>query len=662
MAGSKVSTWCVVGAIAVTSSLVGIMSLPARGADAPLPLEVYGRLPSFEDLALSPDGKRMALVRTHGDVRNLYIIDTSTGKELGSARVGDTKLRGIQWMDNDYLLAGVSSTSLQPPGFIGPRGEWFDLISFDVPRKRLMPITFRINGEKTFNFAIGTPEVRQVQGVTTLFVEGIFLSGYFLPGLFTFEPATNQMRLIRRAPEPKGETERKSTEWFIDETGRVAGEYRFDDRDKTWTLDLYTGNQSKSVSGKAGIDPPWIVGFDSSGKSIVMGMLENDEFVRRPISLSDGSMGPPLALADGSKLHNEIIDRRTGRILGGQRGWNERNYVFLDNEMQAHWNAVLRAFPNERVDLESFSDDFSRIVVRVFGPKDGYSFALFDWYSHQAQVLEDVYEGLTHVSEVRVIRYHAADGFEIPAMLTLPRGRAPTRLPLVVLPHGGPAVAEDARFDWWAQALADQGYVVLQPNYRGSDLGERFRAQGFGQWGRKMQTDLSDGVRYLDQEGIIDPKRVCIVGASYGGYAALAGATLDSAVYRCAVSVAGISDLARMLKTVNILAGDTQDSGAQQYWDRYLGVSGAGDPAVKAISPIEHIDSVTAPILLIHGKDDTVVRYEQSELMADALKKAGKPVQFVTLKQEDHWLSRGATRLEMLEATVAFLKANNPPD
>ena len=164
MAGSKVSTWCVVGAIAVTSSLVGIMSLPARGADAPLPLEVYGRLPSFEDLALSPDGKRMALVRTHGDVRNLYIIDTSTGKELGSARVGDTKLRGIQWMDNDYLLAGVSSTSLQPPGFIGPRGEWFDLISFDVPRKRLMPITFRINGEKTFNFAIGTPEVRQVQG------------------------------------------------------------------------------------------------------------------------------------------------------------------------------------------------------------------------------------------------------------------------------------------------------------------------------------------------------------------------------------------------------------------------------------------------------------------------------------------------------------------
>jgi dipeptidyl aminopeptidase/acylaminoacyl peptidase len=648
--------------VAATAGVVGIMSSPVRGADAPVPLEVYGRLPSFEHLELSPDGKRMALVRTKGDERKLYVVDTSTGKELGGARVGDTKLRDVLWMDNDHLLAEVTSTSLPPAGFIGLRSEWRDLISYDVSKNTLMPISFRVKEVKAFNAAFGSPEVREVQGETTLFVRGLFFSGYkLLPGLFTFEPATNQMRLIRRAAEPKG-LERKRTEWFVDGTGRVAGEYLFDDRDRTWAVNLYAANQSKSVTGKAGIDPPWIVGFDSNGKSIVMGMLENDEFVRRPISLSDGSMGPPLALADGSKLHNEIIDRRTGRILGGRRGWNERNYVFLDNEMQAHWNALLRAFPNERVDLESYSDDFSRIVVRVFGPKDGYVYALFDWYSHQAQVLESVYEGLTHVSEVKVVSYHAADGLEIPAIVTLPHGRAPTRLPLVVLPHGGPAVAEDAQFDWWAQALADQGYAVLQPNYRGSDLGEHFRAQGFGQWGRKMQTDLSDGVRYLAQEGIVDPKRVCIVGGSYGGYAALAGATLDSAVYRCAVSVAGISDLARMLKSVNVRAGDTKDSGAQQYWDRYMEVSGPDDPALKAISPIEHIDSVTAPILLIHGKDDTVVGYEQSEVMADALKKAGKPVQFVTLKNEDHWLSRGATRAEMLEATVAFLKANNPPD
>jgi dipeptidyl aminopeptidase/acylaminoacyl peptidase len=202
---------------------------------------------------------------------------------------------------------------------------------------------------------------------------------------------------------------------------------------------------------------------------------------------------------------------------------------------------------------------------------------------------------------------------------------------------------------------------VIQPNYRGSTLSERFREAGYGEWGRKMQTDLSDAVRYLALKGTIDPKRVCIVGASYGGYAALAGATLDPGVYRCAVSVAGVADLKRFLRWTNT-TNWSSDNVSQRYWDRFMGIAGPGDPALAAISPIEHIGAVTAPILLIHGRDDTVVPYEQSRVMADALKHAGKSVEFVTLKHEDHWLSRSATRSQMLQATVDFLKANNPPD
>lgn len=163
------------------------------------------------------------------------------------------------------------------------------------------------------------------------------------------------------------------------------------------------------------------------------------------------------------------------------------------------------------------------------------------------------------------------------------------------------------------------------------------------------------------RQGTIDPKRVCIVGGSYGGYAALAGITLDPGVYRCAVSVAGLSDLKRMLHWINA-NNRRYDNLAQRYWDRFMGVSGPSDPKLLAISPIEHIDAVTAPVLLIHGRDDTVVPFEQSEVMADALKHAGKSVELVTLKHEDHWLSRSATRFQMLQATVAFLKANNPPD
>ena len=197
---------------------------------------------------------------------------------------------------------------------------------------------------------------------------------------------------------------------------------------------------------------------------------------------------------------------------------------------------------------------------------------------------------------------------------------------------------------------------MLQPNYRGSALTWEFVSKGFGEWGRKMQTDLSDGVRHLAREGIADPARVCIVGASYGGYAALAGPAFDPGVYRCAVAVAGIGDLRRMLKR------EERWSRTQRYWDRFMGVSGPNDPALDAISPVSHVSAINVPILLIHGKDDTVVPYEQSQLMYNALRGAKKDVQLVTLKHEDHWLSRSETRLQMLEASVAFLRAHNPPD
>jgi dipeptidyl aminopeptidase/acylaminoacyl peptidase len=176
-----------------------------------------------------------------------------------------------------------------------------------------------------------------------------------------------------------------------------------------------------------------------------------------------------------------------------------------------------------------------------------------------------------------------------------------------------------------------------------------------------MQTDLSDGVRYLVAQGIADPARVCIVGASYGGYAALAGVTLDQGVYRCAVSVAGISDLKRKLKGINEKHLDA-DNYEQRYWDRFLGVSGPDDSMLDHLSPIKHVAALKVPVLLVHGRDDTVVPFEQSEAMYEALREAKKSVRFVRLKDEDHWLSHSKTRLQMLQATVKFLRANNPPD
>jgi dipeptidyl aminopeptidase/acylaminoacyl peptidase len=289
---------------------------------------------------------------------------------------------------------------------------------------------------------------------------------------------------------------------------------------------------------------------------------------------------------------------------------------------------------------------------------------IIDLNTEKATDLGPAYRGIdaSDVARVKFIHYLAGDGTSIPAYLTLPNGRAAAHLPLVVFPHGGPLAEDSPGFDWWAQAMASRGYAVLQPEFRGSDgYGWSHAVAGFGQWGRKMQTDLSDGVRFLASEHIVDPKRVCIVGGSYGGYTALAGPTLDRGVYRCAVSVAGISDPRAFLRWIEHREAKS-DSLPIRFWTRFMGVENGDDPKLSEISPLSHADNADAPILLIHGSDDTVVPIEQSEAMADALKAAGKPVEFVKLKSEDHWLSRSETREQMLTATVEFLERNNPPN
>jgi dipeptidyl aminopeptidase/acylaminoacyl peptidase len=307
--------------------------------------------------------------------------------------------------------------------------------------------------------------------------------------------------------------------------------------------------------------------------------------------------------------------------------------------------------------LESWTRDRQKIVVLVDSPVEGPGYALVDLVAHKAEWLGARYQKLfpEDISKVQPVRFKAADGMELGGYLTLPTGKEARNLPLIVFPHGGPASRDGPGFDWWAQGMASRGYAVLQVNFRGSDgLGVRHMEAGYGQWGRKMQTDLSDGVRDLAAKGLIDPRRVCIVGASYGGYAALAGAAIDRGVYRCAVSVAGVSDLRRMV--------DDEGRVVQRYWKRFMGVENLRDPALAAISPALQAEKIEIPVLLIHGRDDTVVPLEQSQVMADAMKRTGKPVELIVQKGADHWLSRGETRLQTLTATMAFVEKHNPPN
>ena len=638
------------GLAACTIATAGLIdSRPAVAANA-VPLAAFGRLPTLENVVISPDGSKLAFVRTSGESRELIVVPLTKAEILGEIRVGDVKLRDVQWVDDDNILVTVSSTSPPPMGFFGPTSEWFELANFNVSKRKLSFQSFDLDDEQTLNVTGGAPSLRLVSGRPTLFVPGYCVRDSTVPCLFSVSYPERRVRLVDQAWEPY-------TEWLMDENGNTAAQFTYHDAKKLWEIKTRKDRHWATVaSGTAAIDTPDIIGFNADGSGILVRFVVNGDPQWRPLNLADNSWGP--SLANGKSFSRVIEDRRTGRIIGGIHEIGSSEYVFFDNEVQAHWNAALRAFPDERVELESHSDDFSILVLKVFGPKDGYVYAMYDWYSHRSKIFGRVYDAVTAPADMKAISYPAADGLAIPAFLTLPAGSAKD-LPLIVLPHGGPAAADTLDFDWWSQALAAQGYAVLQPNFRGSTVDSKFMQEGFGEWGRKMQSDLSDGVRYLARQGTIDPKRVCIVGASYGGYAALAGVTIESGVYRCAVSVAGLSDLRRFRKwTIATNSGRLP----QRYWDRFMGTADQKDPALIAISPIEHVAAVTVPVLLIHGRDDTVVPFEQSDVMLNALQRAGKSVTLVTMKHEDHWLSRSETRLQMLQATVDFLKANNPPN
>ncbi len=447
-------------------------------------------------------------------------------------------------------------------------------------------------------------------------------------------------------------------DWVVDREGIPVARADYDAMQGHWSLDTkQQGQWLERSSSAAEIERPQLVGIAPDGRSLLVdkGLGDDEQVVS--INLADGTAAGKFS--DGG-YERYIADPTTHRVIGAESIDDAFEYTFFDQKNQAAWAGIKKAYPGENVRLVSWSADRRKIVVRVDGDLDGAAFALVDLDAGKATWIGDVQDGLKldDISPVQSITYDATDGLKIKAFLTLPKGRPAKGLPLVVLPHGGPAARDDPGFDWWAQALANEGYAVLQPQFRGSEgFGWKFLSAGFGQWGRKMQTDLSDGVRFLGKSGTIDPQRVCIVGASYGGYAAMAGAALDPGVYRCAVAVAGISDLRRFLAWER----ERSDSSAQRYWSRFLGSKSLNDPVLSQISPAQHIDQIKIPILFIHGRDDTVVDYAQSASMYDAMRRANKPAKFVPLAEEDHWLSREKTRVQMLRETTEFLKAENPP-
>lgn len=631
----------------VLASCLALLSAMAMAAPpAPRPVEAFAQLPFFDGPQLSPDGTKVAAKVAVNGVQRLIITPVAGDGKRVVIGLGESDLNWWRWVNDEWLVVGMGAT-------VPVQGdEWYIRraagVRADGGKVQFLAWREAAQGADDVLWIAddGTPRI------LLAFQKSIYPSEEeFWPQVHEVDVSTGKLKRVAK-PTPN------VMNWYADATGAIRMGVGFDDRTRRANL-LYRDGKGGSfrtvarASMKAGEELTMPVLFlDEPGKALAFDAKSGHRALYE-LDLATMQLGKQVFAAPGYDV-DEIIGDAAGTGLAGVRYTDDRSQVrWFDPKIAEVQAQIDKAVGDRRASIVSLNRDRSKMVVHVGGPRQAGAFYFFDT-AYGSMTLLAQSNGLlknARLAPVTTIRYAARDGLSIPAVLTLPEGRDAKNLPLILMPHGGPAARDVEGWDWWAQFLANRGYAVVQPNYRGSTgFGKAFEEAGKGQWGLRMQDDLNDAVAHLARQGIADPKRVCVVGGSYGGYAALRAAQRDGASYRCAVSFAGVSDLTHLARF----------DGRSLYGNSHKAYLKESAPDFRGVSPIHHAAQFSAPVLLIHGKKDLRVPVAQSREMVEKLRKAGKPVEYLELSEGDHHLSRQQDRLDFLKRLEAFLAKHNP--
>lgn len=616
----------------------------------PVPVETFARLPGIEGPKLSPDGTRIAAKMAIGGAQVLVVAPLFAGGKLAAIGVGATvDINWWRWVGDDWLAVGVGSQNMlygeeiYVTRTLGVKADMSKVNRIDWPNSGVRA------DDVLWAAHDGTPRILLSRQT------GIERESQWYPQVAEVDLSTGRVKTVVSS-------QTNVFNWYADGAGNVRMGYRYDDDSRKGAL-LYRGtnrdpfNVIATARGEQDIVIPMT--FRADGTAIAADDSGGRDAVYE-VSLPDLKLGKKLYGTDGYDVDG-VIDNASGDDIDGVTVTDRFGHiVWLNPKLKKLQDAIDKAVGERRATIVSWDRSRSKFLVQVGSPSQAGALYFFDpangsmqRYAWQNELLK----GRT-LSPMSTIRYKARDGVEIEALLTLPRGHSPKNLPLIVLPHGGPFARDSEDWDWWTQYLAESGYAVVQPNYRGSSgYGTAFAKLGEGQWGLKMQDDLDDSVTHLGKQGIADPQRVCIAGASYGGYAAMRAAQRNgvggeggAAPYRCAISYAGVSDLQAM----------------QRYDGKFLYGKTRGDwlktqaPDYRSVSPRFGAQTFSIPILILHGKEDKRVPVKQSRMMAAALREAGKPYEYIEQPLGDHHFTRAEDRLGFLKAMGAFLAKYNP--
>ena len=597
---------------------------------------------------LSPNGEKFAFVlRSDGDT-HIVITDAVSKTQLRSIKIPKgAALRWFRWANDERLLM-----SFHAPAFYG-------FIPVSVTRLTL----FDLADAEFRSIAL---EKQGLEGDDVLFIDPagryILLSA---SRKLVDEPAVWRFPLDKTGAEGAVQVQKRMPgvdQWFADDTGVVR-------LGMGWTSGGATIIRYRPGSGeefrrvtklKRGSEElaNWDVTGIYAGSDLGYATVKepNGRIALRRFNYAEGEPGELVYANSDWDVDAVRYDERQRPVAVEYIDDFERTEWF-DKDLSATQAVLEQALGGGRVKIISHVAGKRMLVYHsgaaepgalyVFSPGD----KRLDFFANLRPQVDFrlLTEGTGHSLAMR-------DGTKVRAYLTLPRGRAAEDLPLIVMPHGGPyGVRDTLSYNDWVQLLANRGYAVLQPNFRGSGgYGEAFEELGDGQIGRRMQDDLDDAVRWAIDRGTADPSRVCIVGASYGGYAALWGVIRNPELYRCAASFAGVTDWERQLRYTN----DFLERRYRKSWRRKI----RGEKFdMQAVSPVQQVSQLTRPALLAHGKRDRTVPFSQYTDLVEAAERSGVTLEKLEL-DDDHHLSKAENEQAWLDALVTFLAKHNPAD
>lgn len=628
--------------------LAVVLTAPAQ-AEGPPPASAFAELPSIQHPALSPDGTHLAYSSHQGAERYVVLLNLDTGERtaLGASHV---RVEGLYWVGDRHVVVRAGS----PRNMMFVRGvvDLAQLIAFDIESQR-----FRRLVRQTRNMGFN-PDMARIQAIDheqgRVLIRAFSTSG--MPDLYWVDVASGGFRRYENARSD-------TSEWILDSAQRTVARIE-GDPDEGRDIWVRRGRDYQRLERPDGARRLIAVhGLDSTGARLIASERRRGQLASVISIPLDGQGADAIVFQSAEyELSDVIQESYTNAVLGVELGEIYARPHWFDETLAQLQNQIETSLDADAVAIHAWSRDRSVAVIEVEhadAPPDIYIY-------RRSEDGEGRLDGPLHTNETvsatplprrESITYAARDGVQIPGYMTLPEGPGPH--PFVILPHGGPAARDYGGYDYFAHFLASRGYGVMQPNFRGSPgYGLAWRNAGHGEWGLGvMQHDVSDAVEALVEGGLADPARICIAGGSYGGYAALAGAAFTPELYNCAISINGVSSLQDMLSYTRDRYGPR--SRATTYWRRSI-LNETDESSMRYLrdrSPADNAQTVRAAILLIHGRDDSVVPAAQSRRMASALQRQGVDVRLVEQRSGDHWLTGYEARRETLEEIETFLAA-----